>query len=524
MQSAGMQEVSYPGVCPACGEEVAQKPDEAVKGLVLDVGGWVEVWHVPKRCRRGECNLAEKRIFHNYVADGKTDHLWIWPNGKKLPYFFLYARWGVSAAWLRQMSRRLVTHFASFRGEAKTHRAEAKDMGLLHCIPDKAHLKLFRAWLVWRLIRRVGEYEVVPNVKAWLSRRLNIIAPVRELLDQVWSWYPGVMLDRRIAQSRSLGENLSKQIVDGNLKLSSRVCGRPVAELLECREVGMFTATPCSCTPLFKKRRCAKHDSQNVPSDPGPDQAEVITAHRRHRMLREEWCAEPYDVRLTPRDQVGQPNCPSRWCAAEHVTPGQLHEYWATQEANGYTAAKSAPGDLAATTCKTHKESSSGYSKLVRQGRLSGWLIATTSNGIIVHAKPFMGAESVSQRYFFLAEIAAKVPELYVIIHDDACHVRRFAHKHQGRSELGRRLAFPRMHYIIDKLHAKGHVDEWCKQHCNPSVPQNAELIAGVKTSMCETVNSVIGRHKYMLRHMRGLTGAFFMHEVFEIRNALAQV
>eukprot|EP00973_Karenia_brevis_P031302 4320537-Karenia_brevis.AAC.1 len=88
-------------------------------------------------------------------------------------------------------------------------------------------------------------------------------------------------------------------------------------------------------------------------------------------------------------------------------------------------------------------------------------------------------ARSVSQRYLFLAEIATKVPELYVIIHDDACHVRRFADKYQGRSELGRRLAFPRMQYVIDKLHAKGHVDQWCKENCHPRVPHNAELIAG---------------------------------------------
>ena len=40
----------------------------------------------------------------------------------------------------------------------------------------------------------------------------------------------------------------------------------------------------------------------------------------------------------------------------------------------------------------------------------------------------------------YMAELAEKVPELYVIIHDDACHVRRFASKHAGRSALGQRL------------------------------------------------------------------------------------
>lgn len=326
------------------------------------------------------------------------------------------------------------------------------------------------------------------------------------------------MLQKRVDFCRGKGQDLSKLIMDGNLKLTSRICGRPVAELVPCKELGFFTAAPCSEPPAFKKRRCLQHATQARPDIVERPEDQVIIAHRRHRILRQACCSDPYQVQLTYRDRIHEPNVPTRWVDASFASPEQLQEYWSKQEANGYVAAKSAPGDLASTSCSTHKESSKGYSKLVRAGRLSGWLIATTSDGIIVHAKRFIGTESISQRYFFIAELAAKIPELFVIIHDDACHLRRFAGKHSRHSALAQRLAYPMMNYIIDRLHAKGHVDEWCKQNCHPEAPENVALVDGVKTSQAERANSVIGRHKYVLRHIKGLPASFYMQEVIQSR------
>eukprot|EP00973_Karenia_brevis_P060630 8432783-Karenia_brevis.AAC.1 len=80
------------------------------------------------------------------------------------------------------------------------------------------------------------------------------------------------------------------------------------------------------------------------------------------------------------------------------------------------------------------------------------------------------------------------------------------------------------MRYVIDKLHAKGHTDDWCLANVHPDVPANTELLSGFNSSVCEALNSVIGRHKFMLRHMRGLVGCFFMHEVVESRNVLSRL
>jgi hypothetical protein len=348
-------------------------------------------------------------------------------------------------------------------------------------------------------------------------------ATLTDTFRSIWDWYPSYMLDLRIEHCRSVGEDLSRAGVDGNLKLAGKICGRPVAELAECKPLGLFTATPCSEAPAFKKRRCCKHDTTNPPEDPHGDQIEVITKHRRHRILRTQPSSHPYEVFLKVKHNGTEidDTIPGRWTEACFVTPTQLQEYWQKQEATGFVAAKSAPGDLASSKCATHKESTQAYKKLVRAGRLGGWLLAVTSSGKIIHAKEFTGAESVSLRYFFVAEMAEKIEELSVIVHDDSCHLRKFAGKHARSSTLAQRLAFPHMNYITDELHSKGHVDPWCLQNCSPKLPANQELLNGFKTSASETVNSVLGRHKFTIRNMKPLTRSFFMHEVVDSRNKL---
>ena len=355
--------------------------------------------------------------------------------------FFLWSSWGVTTLWLRQMSRRLVHHFASFQGEAKVHLQEARYADSLSAVPCRADLKMMRAWIVWRAVARRLQRANDVAERGLPGPFINLVQQPESMLDGMWSWYPQHMLQQRLQKCASLGEDVTKLVVDGNLKLSRRICGRPVADLSESKELGLFTATPCSCTPVFKKRCCAKHCTQSPPADPGPEQSEAIVNHRRKRVFRGHTDGEPYDVELKTKEMLGNPQAPTRWIAADLATPGQLHEYWESQERAGYIAMKSAPHDLASTSCTTHKEGTRGYQKLVRQGRMCGWLIATTSSGIIVHAKEFAGAESVPQRYFLLAEIAARVPDLAVVVHDDACHLRKFASKRQDHSALAKRMA-----------------------------------------------------------------------------------
>eukprot|EP00974_Lingulodinium_polyedra_P047841 4592898-Lingulodinium_polyedra.AAC.1 len=93
-----------------------------------------------------------------------------------------------------------------------------------------------------------------------------------------------------------------------------------------------------------------------------------------------------------------------------------------------------------------------------------------------------MGSESCSQRYIFLARLKELYPAVRLTIHDDACHLRRFAANRSSVSELARSLAFPDMAYVLDVLHARGHTDPWCLQHVHPATEVNTRLLAGRST------------------------------------------
>lgn len=98
--------------------------------------------------------------------------------------------------------------------------------------------------------------------------RVNLSAAFAITLSKA-SWYDDYMFTRRIRGARELSLDTSCVIMDGNMKLNGRCCGRPVAELTHSPELGLFTASPCSKSPLFGKRRCRDHDCSLPLNAPG---------------------------------------------------------------------------------------------------------------------------------------------------------------------------------------------------------------------------------------------------------------
>ena len=212
--------------------------------------------------------------------------------------------------------------------------------------------------------------------------------------------------------------------------------------------------------------------------------------------------AEPYEVAVrVPADSIPRES---------------LHSYWL--QCDTFMPLASPPADLEATRCSTHKESTTRAPIGQRSG---GWLIACASDGYILHLKEFFGTESLSQRYFFLAELKAAMPTLTDCIHDDACHLRRFADARAHESPAAWSLAYPQMNHIIDGMHARGHVDAWCLANCHPKVPANAARLQGVNTSICEQTFRQTNRYKFMVQHMGRCTCTVFLHEVADARNDL---
>ena len=86
--------------------------------------------------------------------------------------------------------------------------------------------------------------------------------------------------------------------------------------------------------------------------------------------------------------------------------------------------------------------------------------------------------------------VARRIPELRVVVHDDACHLRLMAESKKSSTPIAQRLAHD-MKYIVDEYHSTGHVGKWCSENCLPALPENKALLNGFPTNIC------VKFHKY---------------------------
>eukprot|EP00974_Lingulodinium_polyedra_P039625 3801533-Lingulodinium_polyedra.AAC.1 len=132
---AGFQLAPVPQVCSpnpncrACGFPVAARRADSVAASVLDVGGWLKLAHMPRRCRRQGCSLQDKRVWYNFVVLDERTHEWSWDNANELKYFFLSANFGVTTAWLRQYTQRAALQHVTWAAEERVHRRAAIRVG-----------------------------------------------------------------------------------------------------------------------------------------------------------------------------------------------------------------------------------------------------------------------------------------------------------------------------------------------------------------------------------------------------------
>eukprot|EP00435_Cladocopium_sp_Y103_P025893 s2776_g6.t1 len=316
---------------------------------------------------------------------------------------------------------------------------------------------------------RVRSYAASSSPNPEVQVRVNLREKVAVLLKEAFAWYPRFMLQKRVREAWEKGVETKIVVMDGNLKLAGRTGARPHAEVEHSPELNMSHL----CT---RSADAHTHLESQPPADPFPRQAEVIAAHRRSPRVKER------HTRWKSRAAVRRPKA---WC-------------FDVQDAQGVgTLAEEAyprwPGQWVALCCH--------------------------SSRVCVARKALLWV-GVVERYFFLAELVAACGDVDVVVHDDACHVRKYCSKHQARSELAARLVYPRVKYILDRWHQRGHVDEWCREHCAADTEENQAILAGVNTSRAESWNSLMSRHKWVVRQMSHLTRSFFIHEIVDIRNA----
>ena len=172
--------------------------------------------------------------------------------------------------------------------------------------------------------------------------------------------------------------------------------------------------------------------------------------------------------------------------------------------------------DLSAVACGTHKESEPARAKC---RHTAGVMFVCASDGTIVAFRECFGSESLSQRYLFVSWLKELYPELVVLVHDDACHLHKFAEARASSSDRARDIAPPWLRYICDGFHIAGHTGPWCLVTTHPKAPGNVELLVGVRTSVCEFTFTWLGRYKHATKHMSQFGFVWFMMEVVDAHN-----
>jgi len=72
-----------------------------------------------------------------------------------------------------------------------------------------------------------------------------------------------------------------------------------------------------------------------------------------------------------------------------------------------------------------------------------------------------------------------------------------------------RLLNFSKKTFAVDKMHIKGHTEQWCLENCNPN---NFKELNEVNTMVCEQINFTLGRYKYIMKHMSSGVYNFYLY------------
>lgn len=151
--ACSMDEICYPGPCGCCGFPLRRK--RVVVARLLDVSGWRRVRHLLLRCRNEDCPRKGRVYGYNFVSEStvRCKKLVVeWMCAEPMQYWFILPTCGFTTAWLRQISRRIALQYTSFQSESHVHELEARRLGDIEVVPNKAANKIQRGWTLWRLV------------------------------------------------------------------------------------------------------------------------------------------------------------------------------------------------------------------------------------------------------------------------------------------------------------------------------------------------------------------------------------
>ena len=368
-------------------------------------------------------------------------------------------------------------------------------------------------------------------------------ATVENLVEGQWDRLDADFTSAAVDGAKAAQMRCDVVVMDGNAKNIRAVCAAPFMQFLTDPRLRKAVRTGCARTPQLGRTCCRQHESARTATDAGVD-LEIID-HKAPLVAlqsdaavdfmllvreiggagREVWVTEQL---LEPRavvsyllavgdDQLAQ-QVQKRSRARKLLPHEELPPLpsLAKDPSLALLALASAPDDLAAVACGTHKEAEALQRSLART---AGVLCAVLSSGIVILMREMYGSESLSQRYLFISKVVDVLPDVSVLIHDDACHTSKFCSKRADESIHAARLAPPNLQHICDPFHMAGHTDAWCREHCDPRSAANAPLMEGIRSSVCEFTFTWLSRYKHQSKHMNEWGFKFFLLEMMRSHN-----
>jgi hypothetical protein len=316
-------------------------------------------------------------------------------------------------------------------------------------------------------------------------------------------------------------------VLDGNMKNHRDVCAAKEAGFAEYDGLPGKVKTGCTETPQLQSRYCAAHMPTAYTSSTGGecstptglDQVAFILERKNTRQNT-----------LYKVARIGEATSNCTWEPESSLPPGLVAEYNEGVERELVESVYSSGGrtlhtlssqpllnqakrprvdepvidysesilstsDHTNIACKTQKD------RVKLNYSTAGILAGIWPCGKIALVSELFGTESISQVYAalhtFLYQNADSVTDLDTICYDDGCHLKKYASKRADLTQTLKKISS--YNIVIDKMHFKGHVDEWCHTHCNP---YQLDHLNGIDTEVCEQSFSWLSRYARITRHM----------------------
>ena len=177
---------------------------------------------------------------------------------------------------------------------------------------------------------------------------------------------------------------------------------------------------------------------------------------------------------------------------------------------SSFMSAWSSMGPRNRSECSTHKELDR---HITAAAGTAGFLTAVSESGIVIDVGELIGAESLSQRLCFLAQLKARLPSLQTVVHDDACHLGLVAEANAEGPPVAMLLS------TLAKIVNEYHFGHWCSEHCMPQLEANKALLQGVPTNICEIVNSEQSPIGHTIHHMGRWFCQLAVQEMVDVLN-----